>query len=168
VGIQRVLSSPGAEAKQVVGDVENAKDERMNHASIFLRCGSVLPSGCILQGKTICDGWISVNSESANEVDAWLRAANWHFMWLTLVSSRIGIGLTSDIAIGNAKLAALYGLNRRFNAAELITATVRRYLGFCVARVRLASRHIQECASLGLVDEAIFRQFPNGAAPQAR
>jgi len=140
----------------------------MNRRSLFLRAGTVIPNGCILQGETVCDGWMSVNSESANEVDAWLRAAHWHFMWLTLVSSSMRIGLTSDIAIRKAEFAALYGLNRRFNAAELITAKVRRYLGFYVARVKLASRHIQECASLGLVDEAIFRRFPNGAAPQAR
>jgi len=163
-----MFSSPSGESKPLAGDVENAKDERMNHSSLFLRSGSVLPNGCILQGETICDGWISVDSESVNDVDASLRAANWHFMWLTLVSSSMRIGLTSDIAVRKAKLAALDGLNRRFNAAELITATVRRYLGVYVVRVKLASRHIQECASLGLVDEAIFRRFPNGAAPQAR
>lgn len=163
-----MLSSPGAEAKQAVVDFENGKAGRMNSCSLFLRAGTVLPSGCILQGETVCDGWISVNPGSANEVDAWLRAAHWHFMWLTLVSSHMGIGLTSDIAIGKAKLAALSGLKRRFNAAELIATTVRRYFGFYVARVKLASRHIQECASLGLVDEAIFRRFPDSAPPNVR
>jgi hypothetical protein len=32
------------------------------------------------------------------------------------------------------------------------------------ARVHLASRHVQESASLGLVDEAAFRYLPDAAA----
>jgi len=44
--------------------------------------------------------------------------------------------------------------------AELIAVTVKKYPGFHVARVEVASRHIQEWASMGLVDEAAFRVFP--------
>jgi hypothetical protein len=51
-------------------------------------------------------------------------------------------------------------LNGRFNTAELIAVTIKKYPGFHVARVEVASRHIQECASMGLVDEAAFRVFP--------
>jgi len=109
---------------------------------------------------------MSVDSESTDEVDVRVRAAGWHFMWLTLFSSRVGIGLTSDTAISKAKVAALCDLNERFNAAELINVTARRYPGFYVARVKLASRHIQKCVSLGLVDEAIFRRLPDGAEPE--
>jgi len=138
----------------------------MNPGSLFLRFGSVLPRACIVRGVTVCDGWTSVDSESSDELDACVRAAGWHFMWLKLISARMGIGFTSDMAVSKAKFAALHGLNARFNAAELITVTVKKYLGFYVARVKLTSRHIQECPSLGLVDEAIFRQFPNAAEPQ--
>lgn len=138
----------------------------MSPHSLFLRVGSVLPKGCSLLGKTVCDGWVSVDSESTNELDTRVRAVGWHFMWLTLVSSRVGIGLTSETAVSKAKLAALDSLNLRFNVAELINVRVRKYLGVYVARVKLASRHIQECASLGLVDETIFRRFPDDAQPQ--
>ena len=138
----------------------------MKRGSLFLRFGSVLPGACIVRGLTVCDGWTIVDSENSYEIDTCVRAAGWHFMWLKLISSRVGIGFTSDMAVSKAKFAALHGLNARFNAAELIAVTVKKYLGLYVARVRLASRHIQECASLGLVDEAIFRQFPNVAEPQ--
>jgi hypothetical protein len=56
--------------------------------------------------------------------------------------------------------SGLEGLNSRFNTAELMDVTVRKYLFFHVAHVKLTSRHVQECASLGLVDEVAFRQFP--------
>jgi len=52
---------------------------------------------------TVCDGWVSLDSESTHDVEAVLRAASWNFMWLTLISSRIGIRLTSDNAISKAK-----------------------------------------------------------------
>lgn len=139
----------------------------MSPRSLFLRLGTVLPKGCSVFGKTVCDGWMSVDSENTGEVDARVRAVGWHFMWLTLVSSRAGIGLTSNTAISKAKVTALHDLQLRFNAAELISVRVSHYLGLYVARVKFASRHIQECASLGLVDEAIFRRSQNGTAPQA-
>jgi hypothetical protein len=44
--------------------------------------------------------------------------------------------------------------------------TAARYLGVHMARVKLASRHIQECASLGLVDEVAYRRPPGAAAVQ--
>lgn len=56
--------------------------------------------------------------------------------------------------------SGLEGPNSRFNAAELVDVTLRRYLCFHVAHVQLMSRHVQECPSLGLVDEVAYRQFP--------
>lgn len=47
-------------------------------------------------------------------------------MWLNLISSRVGIGFTSDMAVSKAKFAALHGLNARFNAAELLAVTVKK------------------------------------------
>ena len=141
---------------------------RMNTQPLFLRLGIVLPQGCDLLGQERFGGWTSSDPPGAHEVDARVRAVGWHFMWLTLFSSRTRIGLTSGTAISKAKLAALSDLNVRFNAAELISAKVRKYLGFYVAKVKLASRHIQECASLGLVDEAIFRQSPDRTGTPAR
>jgi len=119
----------------------------------------------LLGGESSFGGWPFYEHEGEHEVDARVRAAGWHFMRLTLFSSRVGIGLTSSSAISKAKVAALSALNLRFNAAELINVVVRKYPGFYVARVKLASRHIQECASLGLVDEAIFRRFSDSAGP---
>ena len=85
-------------------------------------------------------------------------------MWLTLDSSGAGVGLTGTMALSRAMRSGLERLSSRFNTAELMNVTVRKYLGFHVVHVKLASRHIQECASLGLVDEVAFRRFPDAAA----
>jgi hypothetical protein len=87
-------------------------------------------------------------------------------MWLTLGSSGAGIGLTSAMALGRAMRSGLQGLNSRFNTVELQNVTAARYLGVHIAHVKLASRHIQECASLGLVDEVAYRRPPGAAAVQ--
>lgn len=135
----------------------------MNTHPLFLRFGIVLPDGCDVRGGESFGGWTSSEPIDAFEVDARVRAAGWHFMWLTHFSSRMAVGLTSETAIRKASLAALSGLNLQFNAAELISMTVRKLFGMHVVKVKIASRHIQECASLGLVDEAVFRRFPQSA-----
>lgn len=138
----------------------------MSACSLLLRSGTPLPRKFSLPGQSIYDGWVSVDSENAHDVDKKIRALGWHFMWLTLDSSGAGVGLTGAMAFSRAMRSGLERLNSRFNTAELVNVTVRKYLGFHVAHVKLASRHIQECASLGLVDEVAFRRFPGVAAAQ--
>lgn len=138
----------------------------MSACSVLLRSDTLLPRKLSFPGQPIYDGWVSVDSETAHDVDKKIRALGWHFMWLTLDSSGAGVGLTGTIALSRAMRSGLERLNSRFNTAELVNVTLRKYLGLHVAHVKLASRHIQECASLGLVDEAAFRCFPGAAAAQ--
>jgi hypothetical protein len=80
--------------------------------------------------------------------DTMVRQAGWHFMWLQGASSRRGFGATQDAAMGRALVRALGGISRRFNAAELDSVRVKKYLGFYIANVTVQPRHIQENASL--------------------
>ncbi len=139
----------------------------MKRGTVFFRSGSILPESLSLSREEACDGWMFAPSNSAQEVDAKVRMSGWHFMCLNLASLQVRAGLTPATAIENAMLSALDHLNERFTTAELTAVTVRKYPGFYVARVTLASRHIQECASLGLVDEATFRVFPASLEAQA-
>jgi len=47
----------------------------------------------------------------------------------------------------------------RFNAAELESVSVSKYLGFRVAKITLYARQIQLQTSLSLVDEMTIRQL---------
>ena len=76
--------------------------------------------------------------------------------------------LTSDIAISKAKLAAPYGLNRRFNADRVDHRECQYVSGFLRCSGQVASGHIQECTSLRVMDEAICQQFSDGAHPTVR
>jgi len=138
----------------------------MSACSLFLRSGTLLPKKLSLPGQPVYEGWISVDSENAHALDVKVRAVGWHFMWLTLGSSGAGAGLTSALAVGRAMRSGLKRLSSRFNTAELMDVTVRNYICFHVAHVKFRSRQVQECGSLGLVDEAAFRHFPAAAPAQ--
>jgi hypothetical protein len=81
-------------------------------------------------------------------------------MWFEGSYSRLGAGRTAESAIGKAMTLALNQVNGRFNAAELDSIHVRKYPGFQVAKVTLHARHIQQAASLGLVDDMTIRHVP--------
>jgi hypothetical protein len=81
-------------------------------------------------------------------------------MWLEGSYSRLGAGRTTESAIGKAMTLALNQVNGRFNAAELDSINVKKYPSFQVAKVTLHARHIQQAASLGLVDDMTIRHVP--------
>ena len=80
-------------------------------------------------------------------------------MWLADADSHHSIGLTATTAIDKAIARALDRIKDRFNAAELDSISVSKYLGFRVAKIRLSARQIQQQASLSLVDEMTIRQL---------
>ena len=51
-------------------------------------------------------------------------------MWLEDAYARFGIGRTATSAIDKAIARALEGIKDRFNAAELNSISVSKYLGF--------------------------------------
>lgn len=126
---------------------------------MFLRAGCVLPDGLDLTQEQFCGTWMSVKDTMAAALDLKVRNAGWHFMWLEDVYARYGVGRTATSAIDKAITRALDRIKNRFNAAELDSVSVSKYLGFRVAKITLHSRQIQEQASLSLVDEMTIRQL---------
>jgi hypothetical protein len=77
-----------------------------------------------------------------------------------LIFTFLGVGRSAEAAISRAMALALKQVKGRFNAAELHSVHVTRYLGFQVAKVTIHDRQIQQQTSPGLVDEMTIRQFP--------
>lgn len=84
----------------------------------------------------------------ASEVDAGIRSAGWHFMWMTESYSSRGIGRSTETAARRAVVSALKKVKGRFNAAELGSIKVTNCLGIRITKVALHARHIQKHASL--------------------
>jgi hypothetical protein len=133
----------------------------MKLSAIFLRTGCVLPDGLALTQRRFSEKWMSVENATAATLDVRIRNAGWHFMFLHAAHSGVGIGRTAESATTKAMILALEQTEGRFNAAELGVVKVSRYLGFHVARATLHTRQIQQQASLGMVDEMVFRQLPS-------
>lgn len=119
---------------------------------IFLRVGCVLPKGLHLKQKHFDERWMSVENAAPAQLDLAVRDAGWHFMWIEQACSRRGYGTTEQSAIARAVTCALTQTPARFNAAELGSVRVSRYLGLHVAKATLHARHIQRKASLSSVD----------------
>jgi len=131
----------------------------MNPHSMFLRTECVLPDGLDLIQEQFCGTWMSVKDTMAAAVDLKVRNAGWHFMWLEAAYARFGVGRTATAAIDQAIARALDRIKDRFNAAELESVSVSKYLGFRVAKITLYARQIQLQTSLSLVDEMTIRQL---------
>jgi hypothetical protein len=126
---------------------------------MFLRAGCILPDGLDLIQEQFCGTWMSVKDTVAAALDLKVRNAGWHFMWLEDAYARFGVGRTATAAIDQAIARALDRIKERFNAAELDSVSVSKYLGFRVAKITLYARQIQLQTSLSLVDEMTIRQF---------
>ncbi len=126
---------------------------------MFLRAGCVLPDGLDLTQEQFCGTWMSIKGTIAADLDLKVRNAGWHFMWLEDEYARFGVGRSASSAINKAIIRALDGVKVRFNAAELDSISVSKYLGFRVAKITLCARQIQLQTSLSLVDEMSIRQL---------
>lgn len=104
--------------------------------------------------EQVSNDWVHVVEIVAPVLDAMIRHAGWHFMWMHGSYSRNGLGRTPRNATDRALTHALKGVARHFNAAELESNRVAKYLGFYIATVTLQPRQIQHYTSLDNVDES--------------
>jgi hypothetical protein len=120
--------------------------------AMFLRTECLLPDGLHLKMKPFSRAWMSVENAAPAQLDLAVRDAGWHFMWIESACSRVGWGLSDEAAITRAITQALVQTQGSFNAAELSVVHVSRYFGLCIAKATVFTRHIQQSASLGLLD----------------
>jgi len=116
--------------------------------SVFLRKGCILPNRLDPLQEPVGAHWMLVEDLAAPVFDTMIRQAGWHFMWMQDSCARRGFGSSRDSATAHALTRALNGIAKRFNAAELNSVQVARYLGFHVATVTLQPRQIQQQTSL--------------------
>ena len=109
--------------------------------------------------EPFCKGWTAVIRVLASELNASIRSAGWHFMWMTDSGSSSGLGATPEVAIHRALVNALKRVSNRFNVAELGSLQVTNCLGLKIARVMLQTRQIQRRSSLALAAES---RIPRG------
>lgn len=108
----------------------------------------MLPSEFALRQKPFSKGWAEAIETVATELDAAIRHAGWHFMWLADSYSSRSFGRSAESAIHRALARTLPTVRGRFNAAELDSLQVTSFAGLHVARVTVHARQIQRQASL--------------------
>lgn len=116
--------------------------------TVFLRNGCSLPDCFDLRQEPFCEGWNVTSGVLGSELDARIRQAGWHFMWITDSHSFRGLGRTPGTSIKRALVRALRAVKGRFNAAELGSCEITNCLSLQIAKVMLHTRHIQRQKSL--------------------
>ena len=132
----------------------------MNQHAVFLRTGCTLPDLFDLRQDPFCAGWTEAIDNLVAELDARVRKAGWHFVWIEGSYSSQGFGRTPEAATRRALVRALKKVKGRFNAAELGTLKITSLLGFQMARVIIHARQIQEQASLDRSGERRLHELP--------
>lgn len=120
----------------------------MKPHAMFLRESCSLPDGFILPRDRFCPNWTLVDDLTATAVDARIRRAGWHFMWMLGSCCRHGCGWTQKAAVHHALERALNRTASQFNASELDSFAVRKIFGIFMAKVVLHPRLIQHRTSL--------------------
>lgn len=121
--------------------------------SVFLRKGCILPNRLDPLQESVGDKWTIVEDLAAPVFDTMIRQAGWHFMWIQDSCARRGFGMTREDATDRALTHALDGIAKRFNAAELDSIQVAKYLGLHIATVTVQPRQIQQQTSLDCPNE---------------
>jgi hypothetical protein len=115
---------------------------------MFLREACTLPDGFVLRQERFSPDWMLVADLTAVALDAKIRSAGWHFMWMMGSHCRCGFGWTEEGAVRQALERALNKMATQFNASELDSLVIRKYLGFSIAKAVLLPRLIQHLTSL--------------------
>jgi hypothetical protein len=132
----------------------------MNQHTMFLRTGCTLPNQLDLCHQPFCAGWTEAIDTHVAQMDARVRKAGWHFMWIEGSHSSSGLGRTPGSALHRALVTALEKVNASYNAAELGSLRITNCLVFQMARVTIHARQIQEGISLDLAAPIHLQQLP--------
>lgn len=115
----------------------------MRPHSIFLRKGCALPGHLDPVRETFGDDWMLVEQITARIFDTMIRQAGWRSIWMPGSCARRGFGLTPENATHNAAAKALKAISSRFNAAELGSVHMTKYLGFFLGNVTMHPRDVR-------------------------
>lgn len=122
---------------------------QISKGQVLIRADATLPQQLSVKGDRLRGGWILL-SDSAHELDSKLRAADWHFFWITDQVDAWAIGRREPEVLMSALRKSLHKIDGRYNATEVLEIRHKRLCGLHYFRVRIASRHIQRDAILGL------------------
>lgn len=126
--------------------------------TVFLRDGCVLPDRIDLRKEPFCEDWAAVVGVFVSDLDARIRKAGWHFLWVTDSHSSRGLGSTAETAVRRALVRALREVKNRFNAAELGSVKITNCLGLQIAKITVDTRHVQKHTSLESAEEIRLKQ----------
>ena len=118
--------------------------------NFLLRSQAGLPEGLRLAKEEFCEGWCSVRTRNAEQLEKEICAKGWSFDRVVKGLRGSGVGETSEVAIAGALKLALRQMSEQFSAVEVERIQLTQYPWFFLARAIVSPICIQQGAALSV------------------
>ena len=117
--------------------------------SIFIREGTILPGGLIIETETFLPGWRAVRNCDGYRLGRKIEEAKWNFFYLAGEVRAIVLGREGPSTLRRAVRNILAKPEaRKFNSLEITATRSRWFLGIPFVSVTANFRHIQQGLAL--------------------
>ncbi len=124
-------------------------EHKVNVGSLFIKTSAVLPEVWPADSEAFAQGWRVLTTLDASALDRKLRRQAWGVFDIPGQSSAHALGFYGEKAVGKATARLLAKLNPlKFNAAEIVEVTAKKFLGVPYLTVSAHSRHVEESQAL--------------------
>lgn len=131
---------------------------------LFIREGTILPGGLIIETETFLPGWRTVRNCDGYRLGRKIEQAKWNFFYLAGEVRAIVLGREGPSTLRRALRSILAKPEaRKFNSLEITGARSRWFLGIPFVSVTANFRHIQHGLTLDRTND-FNRKAP--AAPE--
>ncbi|QEE27973.1 hypothetical protein FTW19_08170 [Terriglobus albidus] len=125
-------------------------------ALVMLVHGSAkMPGDLELVTEKFDEDWSFVRSGDAHWLGQEIRARGGHFIRITEMTLRSGLGTTPQEAIAGTLRLALNHISERFNTVQIKHFEVSQYRNLFLARVKIYPYQIQQNETLSVSDETV-------------
>jgi len=132
--------------------------------SIFIREGTILPGGLIIETETFLPGWRAVRNCDGYRLGRKIEEAKWNFFYLAGEVRAIVLGREGHSTLRRAVRNILAKPEaRKFNSLEITATRSRWFLGIPFVSVSANFRHIQPSLAL---DPGMFAGLKAPVAPE--
>lgn len=122
---------------------------QVNVGSLFFKTSAVLPEVWPFDSESYASGWRVLTNIDACGLNRKLRRQAWTVFFIEGRIEASALGLYGEKALGKAVSRLLTKLNAvKFNAAEIVEVTAKKFMGLPYLTVCAHSRQIEESQSL--------------------
>ncbi len=128
----------------MLSTTHNAAAEVHETRMVLIREGALLPPDLQLESEAFLPGWRKVKNFDGYTLSRKIKEANWNFVRLSGEHKARAVGRVYAGTLRKGIARILDGLRgRKFNALEITTVALSRFVGLAFVSISANRRHIQ-------------------------